>query len=963
MKQFYEKVIPTQGNICVVGIKDEIVRPKFFDTLDDALTQIKTFDKDNFNTFFGVGTFEGYQRKAVSSIFHRSFFVDIDCGSGKNYEYWDEGLVALHNFVSSHELPPPIIVNSGHGVHGYWPFTEDISTKDWKPYAELFKKFCIDNGLRIDESVSADAARIMRAPGTRNLKREPLDVNIIQDAEPTSFDAWKEFLGKIEKPFTLDDVEKGLDPDTQAIYDKLSGNFEFDFQKIAELSLEGEGCAQIKHILINAANCPEPLWYAGISVAARCRDGADAIHRMSEDHKQYTPEETERKAAQSLREAKWSHGCDAFEKENVSGCVGCPHRAKIGKIGPIALGKVLKTAAAEQPPITEAPSQPDESDESDETEIQEEPVWTDQNTKTIPAFPDFIKPFERGINGGIYYTPPPRRDKKGKLIQDDPELIIHTDVFPTKRMYSPHDGECLVMKVVLPKDPTREFILPMRDVTATDRLKAKLSEQGVTFDPVYAPRIASYLTKWMAYLINIQKADIMRVQQGWTEDFKSFVLGGNEYMADGTVQHCPTSPIAKNIVKHIRASGEYSMWKQCIQMFNDPGYEWHAFSVLCGFASPLMALTNVNGVTVSLFSEGPGTGKTGALYGNLSIWGKPDSLAVNEATPNALMQRMITSKNISFGLDEQTNSDGKIISNLLYNISSGTPKLRMMASSNQERETQFNTNLIALVTTNKRVRSMLEEYKANSSAENVRVLEPEIGMPSVPNYELTSERGKMMIDPLKSNYGWAGQEYVTYLYKIGLDNIRRMIDLEYIKVADTYSKNSEYRFLSNLLASTRIAGEIINEMGILSFDLDRIFNVVGSEMIDTVNGKRRDDEHSRSDLLGDFINRNIQNCLVLKDNKVIMEPRQALYVRAEVDTSTIYVSTTPLKQFLREAKVDVRQFEKHLTNEGILMGKVRKQMAAGWKAALGAHNVQAYQITMDISHIFHEQEEPAPASV
>jgi hypothetical protein len=258
---------------------------------------------------------------------------------------------------------------------------------------------------------------------------------------------------------------------------------------------------------------------------------------------------------------------------------------------------------------------------------------------------------------------------------------------------------------------------------------------------------------------------------------------------------------------------------------------------------------------------------------------------------------------------------------------------------------------------------MLEEYKANSSAENVRVLEPEIGMPSVPNYELTSERGKMMIDPLKSNYGWAGQEYVTYLYKIGLDNIRRMIDLEYIKVADTYSKNSEYRFLSNLLASTRIAGEIINEMGILSFDLDRIFNVVGSEMIDTVNGKRRDDEHSRSDLLGDFINRNIQNCLVLKDNKVVMEPRQALYVRAEVDTSTIYVSTTPLKQFLREAKVDVRQFEKHLTNEGILMGKVRKQMAAGWKAALGAHNVQAYQITMDISHIFHEQEEPAPASV
>ena len=63
------------------------------------------------------------------------------------------------------------------------------------------------------------------------------------------------------------------------------------------------------------------------------------------------------------------------------------------------------------------------ADETD-TEAEEESVRTDTDTQAIPVFPDFIKPFERGINGGIYYTPPPRRDKKGKLIQDDPELII-----------------------------------------------------------------------------------------------------------------------------------------------------------------------------------------------------------------------------------------------------------------------------------------------------------------------------------------------------------------------------------------------------------------------------------------------------------------------------------------------------------------------------------------------------------
>ena len=83
-KQFYEKVLPTQGNICVVGMKDGVVRPKFTEDLDEALEYIQQFDADDFNTFFGVGTFEGYQRKANACIFMRAFFVDLDCGEN-NY--------------------------------------------------------------------------------------------------------------------------------------------------------------------------------------------------------------------------------------------------------------------------------------------------------------------------------------------------------------------------------------------------------------------------------------------------------------------------------------------------------------------------------------------------------------------------------------------------------------------------------------------------------------------------------------------------------------------------------------------------------------------------------------------------------------------------------------------------------------------------------------------------------------
>jgi hypothetical protein len=142
----------------------------------------------------------------------------------------------------------------------------------------------------------------------------------------------------------------------------------------------------------------------------------------------------------------------------------------------------------------------------------------------------------------------------------------------------------------------------------------------------------------------------------------------------------------------------------------------------------------------------------------------------------------------------------------------------------------------------------------------------------------------------------------------------------------------------------------------MQFDLDRIFSVVGAEFDDLIAGKKRDDESGREDVVGDFINKNIQSCLVVRDGKVTMEPRNALHIRAEVDNSRIFISTSAMKAYLRDIRMDVRQFENRLKQKGILIDKVRKQMATGWKDALGATNVNAYELTMDMSHLFDEQE-------
>ena len=59
---------------------------------------------------------------------------------------------------------------------------------------------------------------------------------------------------------------------------------------------------------------------------------------------------------------------------------------------------------------------------------------------------------------------------------------------------------------------------------------------------------------------------------------------------------------------------------------------------------------------------------------------------------------------------------------------------------------------------------------------------------------------------------------------------------------------------------------------------------------------------------------------------------------------------------LRDIKLGPKEFEMRLEQSGILKGKFKKQMAAGWRDAVGSHNVQAYKIEMDISYLFNEKE-------
>ena len=199
LKQFYEKALPTQGVYCISGI-DETKRiyNRFAETLDDVIAQIEKFKAKQIHTFVALGTFEGYSRKAEDCLFMRSLFIDLDVGENKEYATKEDAHTALRKLITEAQLVEPVVIDSGGGIHAYWIFDRDIPKDEWKIYAEKFKALCLSH-IAIDPVVTADAARIMRAPETLNYKFDPPVATAVLSEEITVY-SWDDMISLLGAP-------------------------------------------------------------------------------------------------------------------------------------------------------------------------------------------------------------------------------------------------------------------------------------------------------------------------------------------------------------------------------------------------------------------------------------------------------------------------------------------------------------------------------------------------------------------------------------------------------------------------------------------------------------------------------------------------------------------------------------------------------------------------------------------
>ena len=886
MTDFLESVLPIQGTYCTVGIRSGVVKQSFQVTIADVDAIGSGLDASGVDAYFALATFnDDSSRKVDNAAFLRAFFLDLDCGTGKPYADQPAAAQALSIFVKDTGLPSPTVVNSGGGLHVYWPLTEDVAISDWMQHAKSLKRLCVQHNLHADPAVTADAARILRIPGTHNFKngqRRP--VQVVAQGQATDLRSFTALLP--HAPVDLSAAKAyGMDTSTREI---AGGEFpKCMFSRVATRSINGTGCNQIKHALLDAANLEEPLWRAALSVAVRCEDGAAAIHKLSQAHPGYTAENTEAKAA----ETKGPYTCQWYKDNYHEGCRGCTQMVS----SPILIGRVVEEAQ-----VT------DDQYVVEKEEDAESPAMS----LTIPAYPF---PYFRGANGGVF-----RRDRNKD--GDDIEIEIYPDdLYLTERFYDSDetgsgDGEMVGINLHMRKDGVRRFFTPVTSLFATDKLRDVLVRNGVIAYGKKLELLMAYFASAIRKLQSQYAANRTRNQMGWTPDMLGFVLGEVEYTASG-VKLAPPASGTRELAAHFKPTGSLDEWKTIANFYDREGLEPHALALFFGFGSPLLKLMEgnaVKGAMVHLKHNGSGSGKTTAQMVANSIFGHPEDLLMKKDDSYASkMHRLGMMNSLIYTVDEITNEKAEILSDMAYGFTSGRGKHRMESQTNKMRANHTTWCNITLTSGNASATDVLQQYKSTADGELRRVLEI-----AVPKYTGASKQEiDVVFTKLNSNFGLAGPVYIEYVLT-HMAEVKSLLSKMQAKIDGSLNLDQADRFYSSILTCAFVGALIAQRLGLHDITINRVYNF-GLALVEQNRSATKADIGDATtvaqETLAAFINENVNNALVAPMSSIngmperpAISPKGQLRMRYDPVTHELAISVPEFRKFFASRQVDVK---------------------------------------------------------
>ena len=904
---FLRVLLSDNGHYCIFAANGDTRIQKFYDTIEDAERAGQEFSARGLHAYFALGTYnEASNRKAINVREMKSLFLDLDCGPLKEYPSQKAAVDALRAFCKKLSLPKPMMVNSGNGVHVYWPLTEAVSAGQWVIEAQRLKQACVDNGLLADPVVTANLAQILRIPGTYNYKSDPpLPVEFfgVSMPEPVVLDEFTSKLGVLAKPVL------NIDLGNDALYDAYVDNSENVFKTIMKKTVEGRGCEQLKYIAMNQSEVSEPLWRAGLSIAKFCSDGDIAATKISSKHPNYNEADMRKK----MGEIKGPYTCARFDELNEGTCRDCPLWGEIKS--PIVLGKRIRQSEGEvtvTAPILKAGVKKSEDF----------------------AIPEFPSPYFRGAAGGVWT----RSSNADGDVEED--LIYHHDIYITRRLHDIELGETLVFRLHLPRDGVRQFNVPLTSITSREEFRKCMAKEGVTAFGKGMDKLMAYTTKWVDELQRTTVADEAHRQFGWADDnMDAFVLGDKLVTATG-VDFNPPSTATASLIGAFEAKGTREKNLELLEFYNKPHYELHQYVVGVGFGSPLMAVTGLNSMSIHLYG-GSGVGKTTAQMAALGIWGSPDELMNKpEDTHNARMLRGEVMHNIPLVSDEMTNVNGDQMSDYVYQVSGGRQKNRMSGgNSNVERARGKPWHLLALSSGNTSAWEILGRHKASPKAEMLRMFEVRVKKMISTTGDNTATAN--LIHDFNSNYGHLGQEYIQWVIN-NKDEVRQIVESVRVRLDKAAGLGPENRFWSNGNAVIISGLMIAKKLGLVNYDVGAVYKWVVGELISR-NSYVNDVGASVTQTLNNYLSENYNNMLKIESTEDLRgknengldqlvpigaSPRGHLVARYEPDTKMLFLRIKPFKEWCVDQQINYQSVVDELKSK-LGAKRVKKRLTKG----------------------------------
>jgi hypothetical protein len=910
-------VQPTDGWFCVLGIDGAHVDQRNVATREEVDEIAKGFVGAKKDVYFGVAKFKSNKgRKKDDVLALKAFWLDIDCGlvkaqvnskTGRPDGYKDQaaGAVKLQDFCEVVGLPAPTIVNSGRGLHVYWVMDTVLTREQWEPVATRFRQVCEAQEFYVDPNVF-EVARVLRLPGTYNFKdNQAKAVSVLHVSEPISFVGFCDTLGVV-----AEEKKEPLPPRrVSALGKALTENMGSRFAKIMLRSAKGDGCAQLLDCYTQRATLAEPRWFDALSVAKFCSDSSDSVHLLSVDYPGYDPQEVQKK----LSHIVGPHTCDVFERNNPGGCDGCPFKGKLKS--PILLGReVLRHDESTEETAVESPE--DTGSEDTDNDV-------DEALTTIPHYTD---PYFRGKHGGIYV----------QYGDDEPRLVYEHDFLVVKRMSDPLLGDVAVFKLHTPQDGVKQFTVPNAKISQPMELRKELSKHGIIGSEAQFKLVNGYVIHALKELQFKKKAEVMRRQFGWADGDTKFIVGEREITKDG-VYHSPSSSITESLSPYFEPMGNLEAWKEVFSLYGKEGLEVQAFGALTGFGAPLLKFTGQKGAIINMIHRYAGTGKTTVLRMANSVCGHPEDLLGNvEDTKVARITKVGILNNIVNSLDEITNLDAKVFSDLVYAFSQGKGKDKGDAQENKLRINNTTWKTITLTSSNASFYDKVGALKVAADGEMMRLLEFKVEYTSQDS--ISTAHGKHMFDhQLNENYGHAIVPFMLYVVS-NLEEVITTLKRVQAKIDRELNLTSRERNWSAVAAANITGGLIAERIGLLvDWNMARIYSVITDKLQD-MRIATKAPVGDVSAVIGDYVYRHISNILVVDegvDKRTNMqmapqsEPRGELLIRFEPDTRLMYVAVAAFRRDCVDYQVDYSETLKELKDKGILVDTRNKRLSKG----------------------------------